>query len=321
MRRNVFLVMAGLGLGVLPAGPAHAAATTNGGAAAGTGANLASGGATHPQPPAPRVRRFAISPGSVVQGASAKIVLRVDGVTRSVRTRVEILPAGSRRAVARIKLGDEPTGKVVEYPWRQRRPLAPGRYVARLHAVDGNGRRLRRSASAPGRTPLQVVAKPAPPVAPPPPPPPPPSAAVGSGRFPIQGPYSFGGADARFGAGRSGHSHQGQDMTAAEGTPVVSPRAGVVHWRAYQASGAGHYLVIRADDGRDLVFMHLREGSLLVSKGQAVTAGQRIADVGNTGRSDGAHLHFEIWPNGWWAEGSKPIDPLPQLQAWAAGGS
>ena len=40
---------------------------------------------------------------------------------------------------------------------------------------------------------------------------------------------------ARFGAGRTGHVHQGQDIVAAEGTPVVTPVAGIVHWRAYQA--------------------------------------------------------------------------------------
>jgi murein DD-endopeptidase MepM/ murein hydrolase activator NlpD len=92
-----------------------------------------------------------------------------------------------------------------------------------------------------------------------------------------------------------------------------------VHWRAYQAVGAGHYLVIRADDGRDLVFMHLKEGSLTVAKGAAVSAGQRIGAVGSSGASDGPHLHFEIWPSGWWEKGSSPIDPLPQLLAWAAG--
>jgi murein DD-endopeptidase MepM/ murein hydrolase activator NlpD len=105
---------------------------------------------------------------------------------------------------------------------------------------------------------------------------------------------------------------------APEGTPLVSPRAGSVHWRAYQAAGAGHYLVIRGDDGRDYVFMHLQDGSLAVTKGQAVTAGQRIGSVGSTGDSRGSHLHFEIWPDGWFAsDASRPIDPLPELLAWA----
>ena len=61
--------------------------------------------------------------------------------------------------------------------------------------------------------------------------------------------------------------HRGQDILAAQGTPVVTPRAGTVTWRAYQADGAGNYVVIRADDGRDFVFMHLLDGSITVAKG------------------------------------------------------
>jgi murein DD-endopeptidase MepM/ murein hydrolase activator NlpD len=133
----------------------------------------------------------------------------------------------------------------------------------------------------------------------------------------VAGAYTLGGEQSVFGAPRRGHSHQGHDIFAAEGTPVVAPRAGAVTWRAYQAAGAGHYVVISADDGRDYVFMHLQDGSVIVEKGQAVAAGEQIGAVGATGRADGSHLHFEIWPDGWWADGSSPIDPLPDLLAWA----
>jgi murein DD-endopeptidase MepM/ murein hydrolase activator NlpD len=122
----------------------------------------------------------------------------------------------------------------------------------------------------------------------------------------------------RFGAMRDGHSHQGQDIAAAAGLPVVAPRAGFISWRAYQADGAGYYLVLHADDGRDMVFMHLQGGSVLVQKGQGVAAGERLASVGASGHADGPHLHFEIWPDGWYAsKQSKPVDPLPDLLAWA----
>jgi murein DD-endopeptidase MepM/ murein hydrolase activator NlpD len=169
------------------------------------------------------------------------------------------------------------------------------------------------------RAPLTVVA-------PPPPPAPTPTpasltAAPGSKVFPVQGPYSLGGTDARFGAGRTGHTHQGQDIVAAEGLPVVTPVGGVVHWIAYQANGAGHYVVVRGDDGRHYVFMHLQAGSTAVSRNATVLAGQRVGAVGSTGASSGPHLHFEIWVGGWWAsKASTPIDPLPELQAWASGG-
>jgi murein DD-endopeptidase MepM/ murein hydrolase activator NlpD len=140
------------------------------------------------------------------------------------------------------------------------------------------------------------------------------------GIFPVKGAYDFGGADARFGAWRAGHKHQGQDISAVEGTPVVAPKSGVIHWRAYQADGAGYYLVLDvADEDFMYVFMHLRQGSLLVSKGDTVTAGQQIAQVGNTGRSFGAHLHFELW-QGVWYGGGDPIDPLPTLKSWQAAG-
>lgn len=142
------------------------------------------------------------------------------------------------------------------------------------------------------------------------------------GLFPVQGSYTFGGEDARFGAGRPGHVHQGQDVVAASGTPLVSPVTGTVTWKSNQPGGAGIYLVIRGTaDGRDYVFMHLLRGSVQVAQGDAVAAGQAIAQVGATGVASGPHLHFEIWVGGWQERGGAPIDPLPQLEAWAAGGS
>lgn len=108
-------------------------------------------------------------------------------------------------------------------------------------------------------------------------------------------------------------------MIAPLGTPIVAPVAGTVTRKANQPAGAGIYLVIRGVDGRDYVFMHLRRGSVRVAAGASVAAGQQIAQVGSTGRSSGPHLHFEIWVGGWREPGGAPIDPLPQLQRWAAG--
>jgi murein DD-endopeptidase MepM/ murein hydrolase activator NlpD len=137
--------------------------------------------------------------------------------------------------------------------------------------------------------------------------------------FPVAGAYSFGGAESIFGAGREGHVHQGQDISAAEGTPLVAPLASTVTWVSFQAGGAGHYVVLRGADGRDYVFMHLKEGSITVAKGAVLAAGSQFGQVGSSGRSSGPHLHFEIWPDGWYSsKESQPIDPLPQLQAWAA---
>ena len=140
------------------------------------------------------------------------------------------------------------------------------------------------------------------------------------GVFPVQGPFSFGGDDARFGAGRTGHIHQGQDVVAGSGTPLVAPVAGTVTWKANQPGGAGIYLVVRGagtGDVRDYVFMHIKRGTVLVRAGDAVSQGQQLAQVGATGDASGPHLHFEIWIGGWFARGGAPIDPLPQLQRWA----
>ncbi len=151
-----------------------------------------------------------------------------------------------------------------------------------------------------------------------------PSGAVGrppraDHRFPVAGPYGLGEQGSRFGAPRSGHTHQGQDIAAAEGTPVVAPFPGLVFAVRYQAAGAGHYVVLDGDgEDRDYVFMHLRAGSIPVREGQRVRGGARLGEVGNTGRSFGAHLHFEIWVGGGWFKGGHPIDPLPLLRAWAS---
>ena len=94
------------------------------------------------------------------------------------------------------------------------------------------------------------------------------SALTAPHRFPVAGAFGWGGPDARFGAKRKGHRHQGQDLAAASGTPVVAPYRGVVVAVQYQAEGAGRYVVIDGED-YDYVFMHLRTGSVVVAEGIA----------------------------------------------------
>lgn len=314
-RRLVPLLAAGL---LLAAVPSPVLAQSSGGASAPSGEGGTVFGQVikkKPRSKAPRLRAsiFTVSAGSVQLGQPLRFTWRVDGPVRKVRARVALLPTAGGRTVS-ITLGTRRAGSRNVRTWTARN-VAAGTYTARLHATGPRRAKLIRTARASGRLTLQITAP-----APPPPPPPPPPSSVGTGLFPVQGPYSFGGADARFGAGRAGHTHQGQDVIAAEGTPVVTPVAGFVYWRAYQAAGAGYYVVIRGDDGRDYAFMHFQEGSVLVTKGQRVAAGQRLANVGATGDAQGAHLHFEIWPDGWYANAdSHPIDPLPDLLSWAGG--
>lgn len=130
--------------------------------------------------------------------------------------------------------------------------------------------------------------------------------------FPIRGRHNLGAGQAtNFGGGRG---HQGQDMFAKCGTPLVAARGGEVIMSAYQAR-AGNYLVIRRADGQSYAYMHLRERSPL-RKGDRVLTGQAIGQVGDTGRADGCHLHFELWTAPGWYAGGKPINPLPLLELW-----
>jgi murein DD-endopeptidase MepM/ murein hydrolase activator NlpD len=135
-------------------------------------------------------------------------------------------------------------------------------------------------------------------------------------RFPIVGRHDYGTAINRFGAPRSGHTHQGQDVMAACGVNLVAARGGRVQYAGYQDGGAGFYIVI---DGRgtaeDTTYMHMNAPALLRT-GQLVRTGQKIGEVGNTGSSSGCHLHFEIWSGPGWYEGGNPYDPLPALQRW-----
>jgi murein DD-endopeptidase MepM/ murein hydrolase activator NlpD len=135
--------------------------------------------------------------------------------------------------------------------------------------------------------------------------------------FPILGPHEFGGAAGRFGAGRSGHTHQGQDTMADCGIPLVAARGGTVQYSGYQYA-AGNYVVI---DGKgttfDFMYAHLAEPSPLKT-GDQVRTGQPIGIVGDTGDASACHLHFEIWEAPGWYEGGSPIDPLPYLEKWDA---
>jgi murein DD-endopeptidase MepM/ murein hydrolase activator NlpD len=134
--------------------------------------------------------------------------------------------------------------------------------------------------------------------------------------FPVPGTHSYGGSGSRFGADRGDHTHQGQDMAAACGEKLYVAAGGVVTTNAYQAGGAGYYIVIKGSaTGGSYVYMHMKKPSW-AAEGQPVFTGQQIGKVGNTGSSTGCHLHFERWTPPGWYEGGKPYDPLPELRYW-----
>ncbi len=95
--------------------------------------------------------------------------------------------------------------------------------------------------------------------------------------------------------------HEGIDVSAPMGAPIEAPANGVVitaHWE----NGYGNILEISHGYGIVTKFAHTSK--ILVSVGQRVTRGQRVALVGSTGLATGPHLHYEVHVNG------KPVDPL-----------
>jgi len=103
---------------------------------------------------------------------------------------------------------------------------------------------------------------------------------------------------------RWGRMHQGLDIAAPVGRPVRASKAGVAVTVEAQ-SGYGNLVIIDHGTGETTRYAHLSRS--LVVPGQPVAAGQAIAEVGNTGRSTGPHLHFEVRIAG------TAVDPLLYL--------
>jgi murein DD-endopeptidase MepM/ murein hydrolase activator NlpD len=140
-----------------------------------------------------------------------------------------------------------------------------------------------------------------------------PTAPAGSMVFPVSGAHSMGQG---FGAARSGgRRHQGQDIMAACGTPLVAVSRAKVKFVSSQ-SLAGNYVVIRNKKlHQDYMYAHLATRAS-VTKGQVVQPGQQIGIVGQTGDATACHLHFELWV-GKWYRGGHPVNPTPYLQTYA----
>lgn len=137
-----------------------------------------------------------------------------------------------------------------------------------------------------------------------------PAASDGASKFPVKARVSWGDG---LGAGRG---HQGQDLMAKCGRPIVAAKAGRVTTVDYQASGAGNYAVVRGTTSKfDYVYMHMLKEPR-VSNGERVSAGQVLGWVGSTGRSSACHLHFEMWTRPGWYKGGSVSNPEPYLRRW-----
>jgi murein DD-endopeptidase MepM/ murein hydrolase activator NlpD len=102
------------------------------------------------------------------------------------------------------------------------------------------------------------------------------------------------------GGGSSGF-HAGLDIACRIGTPVLASGTGTVIVCAVKDSTFGNYMVLRLDDGRDLLYGHL--SAMWYKRGQRVQRGWIIGLSGNSGYSTGPHLHYQV-----------TMDPMPMFK-------
>jgi murein DD-endopeptidase MepM/ murein hydrolase activator NlpD len=139
--------------------------------------------------------------------------------------------------------------------------------------------------------------------------------------FPLIGAHDFGEADARFGASRYGHVHEGQDIFGKVGTPEVAVHDAIVVDRGKNSDpdsgGRGNFLAIYSpQDNHSFVYMHMLRPPV-VQLGDKVHAGQLLGRLGCTGSCDGPHLHFEVRiGKATLGAETKAVNPLPYLRGW-----
>jgi murein DD-endopeptidase MepM/ murein hydrolase activator NlpD len=130
--------------------------------------------------------------------------------------------------------------------------------------------------------------------------------------FPLDVSHSYGDG---YGAGRG---HEGQDLFAPCGSPILAARGGRIQRTGYHHR-AGNYVVV---DGRgtgvDTMYAHMLRRTPL-RRSARVATGERIGTVGRSGNASGCHLHFEIWTAPGWYEGGAPMPAVGRLlRSWDA---
>lgn len=104
---------------------------------------------------------------------------------------------------------------------------------------------------------------------------------------------------------RWGRMHSGVDFAGPRGTPLRAVGLGTVTFAGVQ-SGYGNIVIMTLHDGTEVRYAHMDK--IAVKVGETIARGETIGTLGNTGRSTGPHLHFEVRPGG-----GKAVDPLPWL--------
>lgn len=218
-----------------------------------------------------------------------RIIFRFSG-RHPVRTEIRISrlagDAGRGRIVRRIVTGPLRPGRWNRRFWngldQKGRLVAAGRYLVRVGPVGAHLRTLARIR-------------------------------MHGHAFPVDGPHGVRGYVGVFGAGRTGgRTHEGFDVTADCGTPLVAVRSGTVLKTAFDPELKGYYVVLKGrSERRTYLYAHLIRRAP-VRAGQTVRAGRRIGTVGQTGNaaSTPCHLHIEVRTRG------RLLDPGPLLSSW-----
>ncbi|WP_240757915.1 M23 family metallopeptidase [Palleronia sediminis] len=120
--------------------------------------------------------------------------------------------------------------------------------------------------------------------------------------LPVQSSFRFTSGFGR----RWGRMHNGTDFAGAHGTPIHTTGDGVVTFAGRQ-SGYGNLVKIQHEFGIETRYAHM--SAIHVEKGQRVSRGDRIGAMGNTGRSTGTHLHYEV------RVGGRPVNPMTYIKA------
>ena len=262
--------------------------------------------------PGPTLQGVAVSPHHFFYGAQRQAALTIqiqEGGPSVDRATVELVRVDSGSMVRTWFLEHVPAGTPVSVRWDGTdgtgRVLPEGRYAFRFAISDGQGRQTTHTTARSAKRHAKKLKR-----------------AAGTilfhkNAFPVQGKYDLNGfgANGRFGAGRGGRSHQGQDVPAACGTPLIAVESGTIRWKDSHPL-AGNYIVLSGYSKSDYAYMHLRDPAL-VESGATVTTGQLLGYVGQSGDASACHLHFELWQGGW-QSGGHPIDPLPFLKRLAS---
>ena len=241
-----------------------------------------------PPPPAPlTVSDERVAPRKIFLGRDPARIRFTLSAARAAAS-VEIVAETSRRVVRRIVVNDIRPDVAQRVSWNgvtgRGGAARDGRYRVRLIVPGAGVRRLLG----------QIVLR--------------------GHMYPIRGPHRDRGGIGFFGASRNGgRTHEGFDVNAVCGTPLVAARAGTVTRSRYDPVLYGNEVIVRGWlDGRAYRYAHLRD-TPLVKRGDRVRTGEQIGYVGDTGnaRTVGCHLHFELR-----SPAGHLLDPAPLLHSW-----